>query len=77
MGEKKKLFLFWGMGGAREPTTSRIFLLAPLAQIAIRTIQTFEALSWTLCPLAPCPGGGGGGTPQFWTPTTPSTNCWP
>ena len=20
---------------------------------------------------------GGGGTPRFWTPTTPSTNCWP
>ena len=21
--------------------------------------------------------GGGGATPQFWTPTTPPTNCWP
>ena len=22
-------------------------------------------------------GGVGGATPQFWTPTTPPTNCWP
>ena len=38
------------------------------------------ALAHMTCAAKPPPNNwtrGGGATPQFWTPTTPPTNCWP